>query len=295
MIEIRLVDAGGLAPYADGLRTLERDITYPIADGRDRFWIDHGPHYHPFFSALGDAHFLVALDRGTVVGTCAGVLRAARLGDRPIPSGYACDLKIARSHRGTGAARRMLVHGFREMLGTPHLRQWRYAYGAAMRSERGDVMNSARGLHPARLFRPHARLRLYFIPVHALANLDPSGCPPNPAVDGLDLSPTTHGFVSTHGTKDLRLVSTGAPWPLVHLTDGPRGWTTSLGHHLAHAARALPADALTCFAIDERLRAHHLWLAARGFASDTVSTIYGLSLVRGLRRAPWVHLATSEI
>ena len=40
---------------------LERGVTYPL--GHDRFAIDHGSAYHPFFSALGDARFLVALLR----------------------------------------------------------------------------------------------------------------------------------------------------------------------------------------------------------------------------------------
>lgn len=301
-MKILLVDAAHLAPYAAGLRALERDITYPIADGQDRFWIDHGPDYHPFFSRLGEAHFLLALDGDTVVGTAAGILRTARFGDRTIPTGYACDLKLARSHRGRGVARDLLLHGLRQIITTPRFRRWRYAYGAAMRSDRGDVMRSARGLHPARLFRPHAILRLFFVPARTLRSLDPSGCPahaPTAGASGLELSPTHPGLglVTTRVTKDLRLVSTGNPWPLVHLTHGPRDWPVSLGNYLARAAREIPEadDTTTCFALDARLTPQLDWLAARGLTSDTVCTLYGWRLPGGPRDPAWVHLATSEI
>ncbi len=321
-MKLLLVDAAHLAPYAAGLRALERDITYPLADGQDRFWIDHGAHYHPFFSALGEAHFLIALDGDAVVGTAAGILRTARFGERAVPTGYACDLKLAPSHRGRGVARDLLLHGLRHVLTTPRFRRWRYAYGAAMRSARGDVMRSARGLHPARLFRPDACLRLFFVPAPALRALDPSGCPPLAAArtPGLELSPTQPGLglVSTAGTKDLRLVSArpqgredaqsqgredaqsqgredARTWPLTHLTHGPRDWPATLGDYLARAGRALPDEAIACFGLDERLAPQLEWLAARGLVSDTVCTIYGWRLPGGPRDPAWIHLATSEI
>jgi len=53
----------GIAPYVEGLRALERDIEYPIADGADAFRIDHGAEYHPFFSDLGDANFILGVGK----------------------------------------------------------------------------------------------------------------------------------------------------------------------------------------------------------------------------------------
>ena len=55
-IQFRLVDEHGLKPYVVGLRKLEREISYPIADGADSFVIDHGVNYHPFFSKMGKKH-----------------------------------------------------------------------------------------------------------------------------------------------------------------------------------------------------------------------------------------------
>ncbi|MBI3724212.1 GNAT family N-acetyltransferase, partial [bacterium] len=74
------VESEALAPYAPGLRALEAGIAYPIGGGADSFRIDHGETYHPFFSSLGRAWFLVALAGEEVVGTLALVAREASLG-----------------------------------------------------------------------------------------------------------------------------------------------------------------------------------------------------------------------
>lgn len=293
-----VTDARGIAPWAASLRALERSITYPLADGAERFFIDHGADYHPFFSALGDPRFLLALDGARVVGSIAGVFRTARVGDQALPSVYLCDLKVEASRRGTGLARRMAGLALWRAATDPSLWRWRIAYGAAMRGARGDVTRSVRGMHPGRLLSPEAVLALYFVPAGTLAALDVSGCPGAPGGAGLDLSPGQRDdIVRTAGRKDLRLVSTDAPWPLAHLPRGPREWSPSLGAYLrACGARVADEDhpaALTCFALDRRLARHVAWLAERGVSADTACTVYTLRL--GVRRAPWTHLATSEI
>ena len=72
-LELRHVEAHALAPFVEDLRALERDVSYPIDDGRDRFVLSHGDAYHPFFSSMGEAHFVVALEKGRVVGCIAAV------------------------------------------------------------------------------------------------------------------------------------------------------------------------------------------------------------------------------
>ncbi|HEU4532871.1 MAG TPA: hypothetical protein VFS00_02090, partial [Polyangiaceae bacterium] len=197
MTRLVRADAAGLAPHAAGLARLERDIRYPIADGASFFRIDHGPDYAAFFAGLGRPEFLLALDGddgndggkavgslaggdgrdagGEVVGTLAGVYREARWAGRTVPALYACDYKLAAARRGTSLGRRLLARGLRELAADPALRSFRLVYGAAMRGAKGDVMRSARGLHPARLARPLARLHVYFADPGALARLEPAG------------------------------------------------------------------------------------------------------------------------
>jgi hypothetical protein len=297
-----VTEGTGVEPYAPSLRQLEESIRYPIADGADRFFIDHGERYHPFFSAMGQAHFLLALRGDEVVGSVAGVVRTARVAGRELRALYVCDLKVSREERGRGLARRMLQRGFLELLRRPELRACRMIYGAAIRGERGDVMRSARGLHPLKLGRPTARLALYFVPPERLARIDVSRAPRPPPSMGLELGPASSasleapGLCSTAGRKDLRLESTGQPWPLVHLPLGPSAWKPSWGAYQRACgevlvARSLPGSA--CFAIDERLADHIAWLVGEGIRPDTVCTVYALSL--SLRHPGWVHLPTSEI
>ncbi|MFO0563216.1 MAG: GNAT family N-acetyltransferase [Polyangiales bacterium] len=306
-VRFELCDAHTVQRYAEALLDLERAITYPLGDGRERFFIDHGEDYHRFFSTMGDAYFLVALDGSNVVGVVVGVLKRAVHEGRAWQSAYVCDLKLAPSHRGSGVAAALLREALSISARRSALRRWRFAYGAAMRGERGDVMRSASGpLHPATLAGPWATLRLWFVEPSRLASLDPRACPSNPE-SLFDLSPAARlhgaidgelGLVSTAGRKDLRLVSSGAPWPLVHVATSPSSYRSTLGEHLRAVGRALVArdeNALVCWAIDDRLRAHWSWLEGRGLRSDTVCTVYGLSLPTGPSREPLVHLSTSEI
>ncbi len=303
-ITLRLVDADGLAPWAAQLAALEAAVTYPIGDGADRFFIDHGARYHPFFSGLGDPRFLLALDGDRVVGAMCGVFRDALDGDRRRPTAYLCDLKVAPSHRGTGLARRMALEALRRAATDRSLWRWRIAWAAAMRDARGDVTRSMRGAHAGRLLTPTATLSLAFVKAHALAALDPAPCPAVGPGVGLDLSPDVArtcrgpGITDTAGRKDLRLVSTGAPWPLVHLARGPSSWGPSLGRYLRDCGRALTdagdGDVTTCFALDTRLAPQLAWLRAQGIDEGAVCTVYALRLARPWN-PPWVHLATSEI
>jgi len=216
-MSIRFINllADEIGPYVDALRALERDIHYPIDDGRDTFTIDHGPEYHPFFSQMGRAGFVLALDGDRVVGSLAGVSKRADVRGRATPSIYMADMKLARAYRGRGIIQRMFLWALGLIPREPDLRSWRYAYIAAMRGERGDVTRSVRGLHLGKLARPAARLAVYFVDPQKLAALAIDGAPEPPREeDGIDLSPAPIGAplaVSTAGRKDLRLKSTGAP------------------------------------------------------------------------------------
>lgn len=300
MIRTLLLASHEIAPYVTQLRALEHDITYPLAGGNERFFIDHGPDYHPFFSELGEAWFLLALDDDRVVGCLTGILRRAHAA-QDVATVYLCDFKIAAAHRGGRVARAMAFEALRRAATERRFRQWRYAYGAAMHGARGDVMRSARGLHPARLFAPAARLRLFFVPAQTLAELDTRGCPPAPRSAGLDLSPDVQradplGVISTAGRKDLRLASSGVAWPLIHLGLGPRAWPGNWAEYL-RAAGQVAADrpGVCCFALDARLADHLGWARTRGLHSDTLCTVYAWRLPGGPAKPAWIHLSPSEI
>jgi hypothetical protein len=295
-----------IGPYVDGLRAIERATEYPIADGADAFTIDHGQDYSRFFTTLGhDARFVLALDGDRVVGGVAGVARNVRMGDRMVPAVYGADWKLAPEARGQGLGRAMMTWGLGLVFRQPDLLTWRFGYVAAMRGKKGDVLRATRGMHPAKLTGKVARLAVYFVKPEQLATLGLAAAPVPPDADrGLDLSFVATGEVdapglcSTAGRKDLRLRSTGQPWPLVHLPLGPGHWRPTWGHYLKACGEALVArapGAVACFAVDERLISHTGWLASQGVERGAVCSVYALDLTLRARRASWLHLATSEI
>lgn len=305
-VQFRFLRAADIGPYVEGLRAIERATEYPVADGADAFTIDHGAEYAPFFTGLGhDARFVLALDGDRVIGGVVGVARNVRVRGRTVQAVYGADLKVARDVRGTGVARKMMTWAFGLLFRARDLAPWRYGYVAAMRGARGDVLRATRGVHPARLTGRAATLAVYFVEPARLARLALGRCPLPPDPErGVDLSfvpgglVEPPGLVSTAGRKDLRLRSTGRPWPLVHLPLGPSRWSPTWGHYLRISGEALAAsrpEAIACFAVDERLGSHIEWLRSLGIERGAACTVYALDLTLRGRGAAWVHLATSEI
>jgi hypothetical protein len=296
-MDIQFVDAHQLRAYQDQLRALEGGIEYPIADGDDFFTIDHGEDYTAFFTGLGDPRFLIAVEGGRLKGTICGILRRCTQGGRTFPSVYGSDLKLAPEVRGTGLWKKMLWKGFWLSMRPSFLKQWKIGYVAAMQGERGDVMRTAKGMHAAKMGKASARLAIYFIEPAKLAGLDASGAPPPPPLVGLDLSPDAEAdFTTTAGRKDLRLKSTGKPWPLVHLPRGPHAWTPSFAAYLKRCGEALAGQpGPCCFSLDHRLADHIEHLESRGIHAGATCTVYSFRMPGGPRPEPWVHLATSQI
>lgn len=295
--QVVVVPASELSPHVAGLRRLESALSYPIADGADRFRIDHGERYHEFFSGLGRARFVLALGDGQVVGSLALVERGARRGEVKLRTLYLGDYKIAPEHRGRGIGQRLSKRAAWDFIARGGLLDHDLVYAAAMRGAKGDVTRSARGADWMHAFAPLARLLLYFEPPGQLARLE--GGPAPPRTRGLDLSPDAgEDPVATTGRKDFVLESTGRPWPLVHLPGSPARWEPRAGDYLARLGRALEArggEAVACFALDERLEAQVDWLEARGLKPGAVCTVLAAGTWAWFRSVPWVHLASSEI
>lgn len=296
-----VLDAAGIEPWADALGALERDITYPIADGADRFHIDHGQRYHPFFSGLGTARFLLALKDDRPVGLVAGVFRdLQRMDGPPMPGVYVADFKLAREVRGQGYGTKMFAEGLVRLLFDREVPACRVAFGVAMQGATGDVTRSFRSRwHTGRLHQTLGDLRLWFASPAALRQL-PDG-PPPPTLPGLDLGAPIDrpAAIRTHGRKDMRLESTGDAWPLAHLPTAPTAWGAGLGATLRRGAEHLGDHEIACFALDDRLTEACSWLEAHGLTSGARARVYGrthpLAGPAPWTAAHWVHMPTSEI
>lgn len=296
-VRFEVMDGDAVQRHASRLREIEEGITYPLTE--DRFFVDHGPRYAAFFEGLGHTRFLVGFHGDELVGICAAAVREARpVGGRAFSAFYGGDLKLAPEARGKDVARQLFLSGFRLAFFGSALPRWDLAFGAAMQGERGDIRETFRGKHPGRMSSPLAILSVFFEPPARLRALDDG---PGPLAPGVDLGrpgarPTV---VRNIGTKEFRLVSSGARWPLVHLPWSPAEWTPGLGARLREGALALTDDEIACFAIDERLTDAHEWLASRGVHPGGTCTILSFAHPwrgpSGLRQSPWVHYPTSEI
>lgn len=206
-LEIRCLDADGAQAFAADLLALERDVWYPLGD--DRFRIDHGRRYTAFFERLGDVRVHLALDAGNVVGVLVAVLRRSPFDGRDL--WYLADLKS----RGEGAAvTAALWRAFRSRAETTR------GFAVSMDPARGPnrlVQMAVRRLEP----RPAALAQLVF---HFL---DADGA--DRAVRELAPLLGAVSFLDLGGAKDLRLESTGRPWPLVHAQFGPWAQHDALG------------------------------------------------------------------
>ena len=298
-IQFRIVDANGLQPYVAGLRELEREISYPIAEGTDSFVIDHGVDYHPFFSEMGSkARFLVVLDKGEVVGSAVGVWKPSLILGKEYTGLYFADLKLLPQYRGSNISSNIFWYAIARWPFVKDYQGWAFAFFAAMHGDRGDVKRSFSSFHLGQMTRPVAKLRVFFVSPLSLLQLGVGPEMPN-SYQGILLSSPQLPLVKWNdGKKDFRLRSTGEPWKLAHVqvfsSERQR-----LGACLQEAGRQIQdisSDTLACFAIDERLSEPISWLAENKIVSDTLCTVYSISFFApSLRKGNFIVLSTGDI
>lgn len=301
-MKVQILEYEELGPWVAQLRALEAQISYPLdAGGQERFTIDHGADYGAFFHRRGQGRFMIASADDVLVGTLAGCWHQARLGGASVSSLYLGDLKLRPSARGQRVVHQMLGYGLGALFGQRRLRGFELVYGAAMQGQGGDVTRSMRGAHLGRLLTPLATLSLCFAQPEALAMLQ--GEPERLVGEGLNLSPSARDWTDNAPDKTLRLCSSGQPWRLIHLNQGP-GTTRAeepWADYLRRCGRALSGrGAQLCFALDARQRGALRWLARQGILPGAQCRIYGLWLPYTLRpQRPldpsWVFMAPCDI
>ena len=79
-LKYQIVREQQIDPFINDLRLIEKDIEYPLEDGTEGFYIDHGNHYSPFFTQQGyKTRFLIITKKDKVVGSIAGVWKRVSL------------------------------------------------------------------------------------------------------------------------------------------------------------------------------------------------------------------------
>ena len=84
-LKYHIVREEKLGPFIHELRSIEKNIEYPLEDGTDGFYIDHGNDYSAFFTQQGyKTRFLIITNKDKVVGSIAGVWKRVSLKKRNI-------------------------------------------------------------------------------------------------------------------------------------------------------------------------------------------------------------------
>lgn len=201
-LRVVTVAGRGRERWAEGIRALAEEATYPLGD--DRFRIDRGADVFAFLDRLGTPVLELALAGERVVAMSARVLRR-----RPRRAWYLCDLKVHPEFRGRRIAARFVRHAFAR---------------AYARCGRGYAVSmNGPGEDPST--NPVARLveRIGFVPFRThgleLFELGPDEERALRPVIEARRGPLWH--LSLAGVKDIVLESTGAPMPLLHAQWGP--------------------------------------------------------------------------
>ena len=109
-LKYHIVSEEQLGPYIHDLRLIEKNIEYPLEDGTENFFIDHGKDYSPFFTQQGyKTRFLIITNKDKVVGSIAGVWKRISLNEKTYNALYASDLKLKPKYRNKGIVKNFLL------------------------------------------------------------------------------------------------------------------------------------------------------------------------------------------
>ena len=90
-LKYHIVREEQLGPFIHDLRSIEKNIEYPLEDGTEGFYIDHGNDYSPFFTQQGyKTRFLIITNKDKVVGSIAGIWKRVSLKKKEIQ----CSLRL---------------------------------------------------------------------------------------------------------------------------------------------------------------------------------------------------------
>lgn len=256
-LRVRELSEPDVAARADELAAFEHRFDYPL--GTDRFRIDHGRDYLAFFRALGAPRVLVAEAAGRIVGVLVAVRRRLAGHD----AWYLCDLK---ADAAGGTTQRLVA-----------------AWAAGIARDEpffGVSMDPADGVNRfARAARRRSPFGALAETPLAVFSLDHDTWRRVEPVLAAALGPTS--LCSNAGVKDIVLLSTGEPLPLLHVQHGP----------LAREPRVAPrAGAVHMLALPAR-DALVARLAESGVRTDTTATV----LHRHMDGFDWRWLSTADV
>ncbi|MFY9589200.1 hypothetical protein [Rickettsia endosymbiont of Halotydeus destructor] len=204
MIEIVEVTDNLREEYNSQLLRFEKYFTYPFGD--DSFTINHGSNYFRFFDLLGTPYILALKDKERIIGITVLVLRNIDIlnNGQLEPIWYICDLKIHPGYRGEG-----IIQQVSNFAISNYSKLSSKIYGISMNSTTHKVnrlVYLAKRLTNINLTYQET-LIFYLLNKNQL----------NHAGNLLMCHFSKYGYFSLNEIKDLVMMRTEKPLPLIHV------------------------------------------------------------------------------
>ena len=208
-ITFRLIEHKERSKFQDRIVALEKIATYPLGD--DFFQIDHGDNYFAFFDRLGSVNYYIALMGTQVIAVGAGILQPSTNchDNSEKPSWYLCDLKVHPAYQNYRISVRLLEFAINQ-----NIQKCDRGYLISMNPGDGSANRLVKMLtrFPIVSLRLATQLNIYSINIQEMKLLEPL----------LTKHRGSLGCRNLAGIKDLRSMSTGDRFPLIHLQWGDR-------------------------------------------------------------------------
>ena len=140
-----IIEPENINKYVADLRFLEQEIVYPLQDGNESFYIDHGAEYHPFFTQQGSkVRFVVIKNRNEIIGTAAGIWKTVIMNGLDYNGLYVADLKI-KKFRGKEIFKKLMWRIFLKWPIIKDYQGWDFCFFCTMLNNGVGVEKSFKG------------------------------------------------------------------------------------------------------------------------------------------------------
>jgi len=296
-LKYQIVREQQLGPFINDLRSIEKNIEYPLEDGTEGFYIDHGNHYSPFFTQQGyKTRFLIITKKDKVVGSIAGVWKRVSFKKKKYNALYASDLKIIPKYRNRGVVKNLLWYLFIRWPFTKEFQGWDFIYFCAMQKNNMGVESSFKGVHLGKLTRLNCLLNIYILEPQKLNNLDLNELQYYPKNE-INLSPNLRNDILwNEGKKNIVAVQDGSIMNLGHLN--PEIFHLKNKERLKESIKEVSdrSNGKICFAVDRRNENIINVFEKSGVYTDTKCGVFSFSpFLKPMNRANTVSISTGEI
>jgi len=296
-LRYQILDENRIQPFIGDLRDIEKNIEYPLDDGTEGFYIDHGEKYTPFFTQQGHKiRFLIITDADIVVGSIAAVWKKISKNKKTYNLLYASDLKIRPEYRSKGVVKSFLWYLFIRWPLKQDFQGWDYSYFCAMQKKNKGVDSTFKGMHLGKLAKHIGLMKIYILDPKKLINTNIKKIAYEPKNE-INLSPNLSSDILWNDRKkEIVSIKDNALLKLGHLN--PKLFHLNNSDKLSEAIKKVSKrkNGQLCFAIDSRNKAPIKWLGDQGIDTGTKCKIFSFPpFFNPLKSADLLTISTGEI